>query len=90
MGCVDDLLEHLVKMVFDFLIAESQHADAIRFEISESHCVMFDLRRIGVNLAVCLDFELMLDTKSVQDVRPKRMLTPELESRQTPPAQYLP
>ena len=53
-------------------------------------CVTCGLRRVGMDASIHFDYELMLNTESIEDKMTVRMLPPELEPGQTTASQRLP
>ncbi len=73
-----DAPEYLRQISLDFPGAEPQHANATRFQKFCARSVMRSLRGISVNATIHLNFELMLDTKGVEDKWAIWMLPTEL------------
>jgi len=65
-------------MFLHFVIAESQHTNATRFQELYAHSIMFGLRWLSVNAAIHFDFELMFDAEGIKNEAGVRMLPPEL------------
>ncbi len=65
-------------MILDFLVAESHHPNATRFQKRSTFRVILDLRRVSVNATIYLDLELMFHAEGVKDEATVRMLPPEL------------
>jgi hypothetical protein len=77
---LDDVVENLVKMIFDFGVGTAQDANAVFVQIFCSSFVVFDLRKIIVDAAINFDFKLVLDTKVVEDVGTERVSPAEFQA----------
>ncbi len=80
---MDNLVENLVKVVFNFRVTEAQNADAMFIQIFCAPSVVFDLYGIIVDTTINFDFELVFDAKIVEDVGTERVLPTEFQSRET-------
>jgi len=65
-------------MILHFVVAESQHTNATRFQKFCSRSIMFGLRWMSVNATIHFDFELMFDAEGIKNEPAVRMLPPEL------------
>lgn len=80
---MDNPVENLVKVVFNFRVTEAQNADAMFIQIFCAPLVVFDLYGIIVDTTINFDFELVFDAKIVEDVGAERMLPTEFQFRET-------
>jgi hypothetical protein len=76
-------LEHAFGVGEDVVVPESQHALALTLEPFGSLGVRLV---VGVLTAIGLDNQMMLGADEVDDISADGVLSPELETGQTPPA----
>jgi hypothetical protein len=84
----DNRLEHAVGIGEDFVVPEAQNAISLGREQCSTPRIAVALDRMLT--AVELDDQATLGTAEVDDERPDRMLTPDLDAHESPITQTRP
>jgi len=69
--------EDVRQVVYDFLVAESQHPDSMCFQEFCPFSIAGRLLWVGVNTAIHLDFKLILDAEHIEQKAVVGVLPPE-------------